>query len=176
MRATIGNGLTPVQGDGELSGRSRLHLYIFMKGALRQAVVQGLGETNPTEGVARPEQSRRTKKDVLSAKEAGAYLVPRPRHRAGRRPRPGLRPAALRARRLPSMVRHRLRGRQENIRHTRACLLIEAGVDLYTVSRRLARATTAVTELHYVDPPERADEAADEALGDLRLLAPGAER
>ena len=54
--------------------------------------------------------------------------------------------------------------------------LIEAGVDLYTVSRRLGHATTAVTELHYVDPSEKADEAAADALGDLPLLAPGAER
>lgn len=63
----------------------------------------------------------------------------------------------------------------KNIRHSHACLLIEAGVDLYTVSRRLGHATTAVTELHYVGPSEKADEAAADALGDLRRLAPGAE-
>jgi hypothetical protein len=44
------------------------------------------------------------------------------------------------------------------------------------VSHRPVHATTAVTELHYVDPSEKADEAAADAPGDLRRLAPGAER
>lgn len=51
-----------------------------------------------------------------------------------------------------------------NLRHTHACLLLEAGVDLYVVSRRLGHSTTAVTELHYVEPPRDADRAAADAL------------
>ncbi|MDI9600126.1 MAG: site-specific integrase, partial [Acidobacteriota bacterium] len=43
----------------------------------------------------------------------------------------------------------------KNLRHTHACLMLDAGVDLYTVSRRLGHSTTAVTELHYVDPSDR---------------------
>ena len=105
--------LTPVHGDGELSERSRLHFYIFLKGALRQAVVWGLRESNPMEGVARPEQPRRAKKDVLTAKEAGAYLAAFRGH--------AIEPVVVLAlacglRRCELagllLVRHRLRGRQ----------------------------------------------------------------
>jgi sirohydrochlorin ferrochelatase len=64
----------------------------------------------------------------------------------------------------------------DRVLSVRGSNLIEAGVDLYTVSRRLGHATTAVTELHYVDPSEKADEAAADVLGDLRRLAPGAKR
>jgi integrase len=42
----------------------------------------------------------------------------------------------------------------KNLRHTHACLLLDAGVDLYTVSRRLGHSTTAVTEKHYLRPGE----------------------
>jgi integrase len=52
----------------------------------------------------------------------------------------------------------------KNLRHSHACLLLDAGVDLYTVSRRLGHSTVAVTESHYVRPSERADRAAAEAL------------
>ena len=206
------------------------------------------------EGVARPEQPRRAKKDVLTAKEAGAYLAAfrghaiepvvvlalacglrrcelagllwsdidfeaaklevrrglhdfqgqvieeEPKSENSRRrisvpawalealrPLRGIGPLVCEdggpmrptaspsstgsGSRRPSCARSALK----NIRHSHACLLIEAGVDLYTVSRRLGHATTAVTELHYVDPSEKADEAAADALGDLRRLAPGAE-
>ena len=246
--------LTPVHGDGELSERSRLHFYIFLKGALRKAVVGGLRESNPMEGVARPEQPRRAKKDVLTAKEAGAYLAAfrghaiepvvvlalacglrrcelagllwsdidfeaaklevrrglhdfqgqvieeEPKSENSRRrisvpawalealkPLRGIGPLVCEdgepmwPNRITRLYGKRIEEAKlrkvslKNIRHSHACLLIEAGVDLYTVSRRLGHATTAVTELHIVDPSERADEAAADALGDLRRLAPGAE-
>lgn len=57
-----------------------------------------------------------------------------------------------------------------NLRHSHACLLLEAGVDLYTVSRRLGHSTVAVTEAHYVRPGEAADRAAADAFG--RVLKP----
>jgi integrase len=60
----------------------------------------------------------------------------------------------------------------KNLRHTHACLMLDAGVDLYTISRRLGHSTTAVTELHYVDPSEKADRAAADAAGDLRKPEP----
>ena len=60
----------------------------------------------------------------------------------------------------------------KNLRHTHAVLMLDAGVDLYTVSRRLGHSTTAVTEAHYVDPTERADRAAADALNDLRKPEP----
>ena len=47
-----------------------------------------------------------------------------------------------------------------NLRHTHACLLLDAGVDLYTVSRRLGHSTVAVTEAHYIRPSQDADRAA----------------
>ena len=48
----------------------------------------------------------------------------------------------------------------KNLRHSHACLLLDAGVDLYTVSRRLGHSTVSVTESHYVKPSEAADKAA----------------
>jgi integrase len=62
----------------------------------------------------------------------------------------------------------------KNLRHSHACLLLEAGVDLYTVSRRLGHSTVAVTESHYVRPGEQADRDAAEALGTLRHFVPSA--
>ena len=62
----------------------------------------------------------------------------------------------------------------KNLRHSHACLMLDAGVDLYTVSRRLGHSTVAVTEAHYVTPGEQADRAAADALGDLRQLVPSA--
>ena len=60
----------------------------------------------------------------------------------------------------------------KNLRHSHACLLLAAGVDLYTVSRRLGHSTVAVTEAHYVTPGERADRAAADALGSLSHFGP----
>lgn len=61
-----------------------------------------------------------------------------------------------------------------NLRHSHACLLLEAGVDLYTVSRRLGHASVAVTEAHYVRPGEEADRAAADALEGLCQFVPSA--
>lgn len=62
----------------------------------------------------------------------------------------------------------------KNLRHTHACLLLDAGVDLYTVSRRLGHSTVAVTESHYVKPSEAADKAAAAALKIAGQIGPGA--
>jgi integrase len=62
----------------------------------------------------------------------------------------------------------------KNLRHSHACLLLDAGVDLYTVSRRLGHSTVAVTESHYVKPSERADRAAAEALKIVGQIRPRA--
>jgi len=62
----------------------------------------------------------------------------------------------------------------KNLRHTHACLLLDAGVDLYTVSRRLGHSTVAVTESHYVKPSEAADKAAAEALTIVGQFGPRA--
>ena len=60
----------------------------------------------------------------------------------------------------------------KNLRHTHACLLLDAGVDLYTVSRRLGHSTVAVTEAHYVKPSADADRAAADALGSVGQIRP----
>lgn len=60
----------------------------------------------------------------------------------------------------------------KNLRHTHATLMLEAGVDLYTVSRRLGHSTVAVTQMHYVKPSQDADRAAADAFS--RLLGSNA--
>lgn len=62
----------------------------------------------------------------------------------------------------------------KNLRHSHACLLLDSGVDLYTVSRRLGHSTVAVTEAHYVKPGEQADREAADALGTLCHFGPSA--
>ena len=62
----------------------------------------------------------------------------------------------------------------KNLRHSHACLMLGAGVDLYTVSRRLGHSTVAVTEAHYVTPGALADRAAADALASLSQLGPRA--
>lgn len=56
----------------------------------------------------------------------------------------------------------------KNLRHTHACLMLQAGVDIYTVSRRLGHSTVAVTEKHYVKPSQSADRAAADAFDPMR--------
>lgn len=63
----------------------------------------------------------------------------------------------------------------KNLRHTHACLLLEAGVDIYTVSRRLGHSSVGVTEDHYVKPGVKADRAAAEALDLARPVAASGE-
>lgn len=63
----------------------------------------------------------------------------------------------------------------KNLRHTHATLLIEAGVDLYTVSQRLGHSSVAVTQDFYVRPGEKADVAAASTLQTLLPIVPSAE-
>jgi integrase len=60
----------------------------------------------------------------------------------------------------------------KNLRHTHGVLMLDKGVDLLTISRRLGHSTTAVTEAHYVDPTDRADRAAADLLTDPRKPEP----
>ena len=60
----------------------------------------------------------------------------------------------------------------KNLRHTHGVLMLDKGVDLLTVSRRLGHSTTAVTQKHYVDPTDRADQAAAALLTDPRKPEP----
>lgn len=54
-----------------------------------------------------------------------------------------------------------------DLRHTHATLLLEAGVDLVVVSRRLGHSTIAITDAHYLRPKRSSDQAAAAALGVL---------
>ena len=52
-----------------------------------------------------------------------------------------------------------------DLRHTHATLMLEAGVDIVVVSRRLGHSTIAVTDAHYLRPKRAADQAAADAFG-----------
>ena len=54
-----------------------------------------------------------------------------------------------------------------DLRHTHATLMLEAGVDVVVVSRRLGHSTIAITDLHYLRPKRSADRSAADAFGDL---------
>lgn len=54
-----------------------------------------------------------------------------------------------------------------DLRHSHATLLIEAGVDVVAVSRRLGHSTVAITDAYYLRPRRSADQAAASALGNL---------
>lgn len=56
----------------------------------------------------------------------------------------------------------------KNLRHTHACLMLETGVDIYTVSRRLGHGSVDVTERHYLRPGQDADKAAAQAFSRVR--------
>lgn len=62
----------------------------------------------------------------------------------------------------------------KQLRHSHACLMLDAGVDLYTVSRRLGHSTVGVTENFYVKPSGRADREAADALGRVGQFRPRA--
>lgn len=64
----------------------------------------------------------------------------------------------------------------KNLRHTHGVLMLDSGVDLLTISRRLGHSTTAVTQKHYVDPTDRADRAAADLLWDPRKPEPSGAR
>ena len=57
-----------------------------------------------------------------------------------------------------------------DLRHTHATLMLEAGVDIVVVSRRLGHSTVAITDLHYLRPKRSADKAAADAFGKLLAL------
>lgn len=59
-----------------------------------------------------------------------------------------------------------------DLRHTHATLMLEAGVDLVIVSRRLGHSTVAITDLHYLRPKRTADQAAAQAF-DAMLASRG---
>lgn len=54
-----------------------------------------------------------------------------------------------------------------DLRHSHATLLLEAGVDVVTVSRRLGHSTVAITDAYYLHPKQSADRKAADALADL---------
>jgi integrase len=58
-----------------------------------------------------------------------------------------------------------------DLRHTHATLLLEAGVDIVVVSRRLGHSTVAITDTHYLRPKRSADRKAADAFGELLALS-----
>lgn len=58
-----------------------------------------------------------------------------------------------------------------DLRHSHATLLLEAGVDVVVVSRRLGHSTVAITDQYYLRPKRSSDQKAADALGDLLALA-----
>lgn len=57
-----------------------------------------------------------------------------------------------------------------DLRHTHATLMLEAGVDVVVVSRRLGHSNVAITDKHYLRPRRSVDQAAADALGQLLAL------
>ena len=61
-----------------------------------------------------------------------------------------------------------------DLRHSHATLMLEAGVDIVQVSRRLGHSTVAITDAYYLRPRRSADEKAasafDDLLGNCRAL------
>lgn len=241
--------LTPYALDRWIDGvkgseRTRLHAYRVLNAALNVAVRWRLIDANPLRAIEVPTVRAPRKPDVLTAKEAAAYLKAFAGHRlepvvvlalgaglrrseiAGlrwsdidfedgsvritrglhdhkgevieeppksvtslrevalpswaieilkplRRPGPLVLDddqAVMRPRRITEEYGKHVRAAKlravqlKNLRHTHACLLLDAGVDLYTVSRRLGHSTVVVTEQHYVKPSGQADRAAAGAL------------
>lgn len=60
-----------------------------------------------------------------------------------------------------------------DLRHTHATLMLEAGVELAIVSRRLGHSTVTITDKHYLRPKRTADQKAADAFGDLLAVARG---
>lgn len=54
-----------------------------------------------------------------------------------------------------------------DLRHTHATLMLEAGVDIVVVSRRLGHSNVAITDKHYLRPRRSVDQAAADAFGEL---------
>lgn len=54
-----------------------------------------------------------------------------------------------------------------DLRHTHATLMLQAGVDVVVVSRRLGHSNVAITDRHYLRPKRSADQAAADKLDEL---------
>lgn len=54
-----------------------------------------------------------------------------------------------------------------DLRHSHGTLMLEAGVDVVRVSRRLGHSTVAITDAYYLRPKRAADQAAADAFGSL---------
>jgi integrase len=63
-----------------------------------------------------------------------------------------------------------------DLRHTHGTLLLEAGVNIVVVSRRLGHSTVAITDKHYLQPKRAADQAAADAFGELLAGVGGKEQ
>lgn len=57
-----------------------------------------------------------------------------------------------------------------DLRHTHATLMLEAGVDVVVVSRRLGHSTISITDQYYLRPKQSADRAAADAFGQLLAI------
>jgi len=60
-----------------------------------------------------------------------------------------------------------------DLRHSHATLLLEAGVEIALVSRRLGHSTIAITDKHYLRPKRSADRKSADSFGELLALARG---
>ena len=60
-----------------------------------------------------------------------------------------------------------------DLRHSHATLLLEAGVEIALVSRRLGHSTIAITDKHYLRPKRSADRKTADAFGELLALESG---
>ena len=60
-----------------------------------------------------------------------------------------------------------------DLRHTHATLMLEAGVDVVVVSRRLGHSTVAITDTHYLRTKRSADQAAASAFDTMLAAASG---
>lgn len=54
-----------------------------------------------------------------------------------------------------------------DLRHTHATLMLEAGVDVVVVSRRLGHSNVTITDKHYLRPKRSSDQAAADKFGQL---------
>jgi len=59
----------------------------------------------------------------------------------------------------------------KNLRHSHATIMLSAGVDIVTVSRRLGHSSVSITDKFYLRPTRAADERAANAFDDLDLLS-----
>lgn len=60
-----------------------------------------------------------------------------------------------------------------DLRHTHATLMLEAGVDVVVLSRRLGHSTVSITDQYYLRPKQSSDQAAADAFGKLLASSSG---